>query len=133
VAEPVVRNWRQITPRVGHDNAVVWRILGAAPAGGDAGAAPDVADRAQEAPCLRRVSGVARHALQGGKSSDYHVHPNAEQVYYILRGRGALIVDGERYPVREGDVLYLPPGARHQAVNEGDDWMEHLIITARLD
>jgi quercetin dioxygenase-like cupin family protein len=35
--------------------------------------------------------------------------------------------------VREGDVLYLPPGARHQAVNEGDDWMEHLIITARLD
>jgi quercetin dioxygenase-like cupin family protein len=35
--------------------------------------------------------------------------------------------------VREGDVLSLPPGAHHQAVNEGDDWMEHLIITARLD
>ena len=129
MAEPVVRNWRQITPRVGHDNAVVWRILGPA-----AGPAPgsDAADRSREAACLQRVSGVARHALQGGKASDYHVHPNAEQVYCILRGQGALVVDGERYPVREGDVVHVPPGAHHRAVNEGDDWMEHLIITARL-
>jgi quercetin dioxygenase-like cupin family protein len=133
VAKPVVRNWRQITPRVGHDNAVVWRILAAAPAGGDGGTAADTADRSQEAPCLQRVSGVARHALQGGKASDYHVHPNAEQIYCILRGQGALVVDGEHYPVREGDVVHVPPGAHHRAVNEGDDWMEHLIITARLD
>ena len=53
-------------------------------------------------------------------------------MYNISLGTGALIVDGERYPVREGDVVYLPPGVRHQAVNEGADWMEHLIVTAQL-
>ena len=34
--------------------------------------------------------------------------------------------------VREGDAVYLPPGVRHRAVNDSDDWMEHLIVTTRL-
>jgi mannose-6-phosphate isomerase-like protein (cupin superfamily) len=131
MGKPVIRNWRDVGPRVGHENAIVWRLLN--PAHGGRAEPGAVADDAQAAACLQRITGLARHALQGGKRSDYHVHPNAEQVYYILRGRGALIVDGERYPVREGDVVYLPPGVYHQAVNESDDWMEHLIITARLD
>jgi quercetin dioxygenase-like cupin family protein len=138
MGRPVLRSWREIRPKVGHDNAIVYKLLDPV-AKGDAGAGGGgAAEAAEAAPneaarCLQRVTGVAKHMLQPGMKSDYHVHPNAEQVYYVLRGRGALIVDDERYPVREGDTIYLPAGVRHQAVNEGDDWMEHLIVTARLD
>jgi quercetin dioxygenase-like cupin family protein len=131
MGKPIIRNWRDVGPRVGHDNAIVWRLLNPAQrARAEPGA---VADDPQAGAVLQRLSGVARHALQGRQRSDYHVHRDAEQLYYILRGAGALVVDGERYPVREGDVVYLPAGVQHQAVNETDDWMEHLIITGRLD
>ena len=127
MAKPIKRNWRDCRPSVGHDNAIVWHLLNSA---AKAEAAADDAER--QAACLQRLSGFARHMLQSGMSSNYHSHPHAEQMYYILRGRGTLVVDGERYPVREGDVVYLPAGAMHQAVNDSDDWMEHLILTAQL-
>lgn len=139
MGKPTIRNWRDIQPRVGHENAIVWNILRPASAGQPGGAAPAPAEQArgfdpdaQAANVLQRVTGVARHALQAGKRSDYHQHPDAEQFYYVLRGQGHMIVDDERYPVREGDVVYLPPGVRHRAVNDSDDWMEHLIVTTRL-
>jgi quercetin dioxygenase-like cupin family protein len=156
MGKPTIRNWRDIQPRVGHDNAIVWNILrpaggqggraggagqtgGASQPGGGAAGGPSPAEQprgfdpdAQAVSVLQRIAGVARHALQSGKRSDYHLHQDAEQLYYILRGHGHMIVDDEQYPVREGDVVYLPPGVRHRAVNDSDDWMEHLIITARL-
>jgi quercetin dioxygenase-like cupin family protein len=136
MGKPTIRNWRDIQPRVGHDNAIVWNILrpeGAAQAAGPAQEQPRGFDPdAQAENVLQRITGVARHALQSGKRSDYHVHDDAEQVYYVLRGQGKMIVDDETYPIREGDVIYLPPGVRHRAVNDSDDWMEHVIITARL-
>ncbi|MGI8424259.1 MAG: cupin domain-containing protein [Chloroflexota bacterium] len=125
-------------PRVGHDNAIVWNILRPAQAGVGDGAAPAVEQprgfdpEAQAVNVLQRITGVARHALQAGKRSDYHQHADAEQLYYVLRGSGQMIVDDEAYPIREGDVIYLPPGVRHRAVNDSDDWMEHVIVTARL-
>ena len=141
MGKPTIRNWRDIQPRVGHENAIVWNILRPASAGQPEGAAagspqPEQArgfdPEAQAVNVLQRVTGVARHALQAGKRSDYHQHADAEQFYYVLRGSGHMIVDDERYPVREGDVIYLPPGVRHRAVNDSDDWMEHLIVTTRL-
>ena len=136
MGKPTIKNWRDIQPRVGHDNAIVWNILrpeGAGQGGGQAQEPPRGFDPdAQAANVLQRISGVARHALQAGKRSDYHVHNDAEQLYYVLRGQGKMIVDDEAYPIREGDVIYLPAGVRHRAVNDSDDWMEHVIITARL-
>ena len=126
-------------PRVGHDNAIVWNILrpvGAGQGAGGGAGAPEQAKGfdpdAQAANVLQRITGVARHALQAGKRSDYHAHADAEQLYYVLRGQGKMIVDDETYPIREGDVIYLSPGVKHRAVNDSDGWMEHVIITARL-
>ena len=128
-------------PRVGHDNAIVWNILrpvgaGQGAEGGAAAPGPEQAKgfdpEAQAANVLQRITGVARHALQAGKRSDYHAHADAEQLYYVLRGQGKMIVDDETYAIREGDVIYLPPGVKHRAVNDSDDWMEHVIVTAKL-
>ena len=42
------------------------------------------------------LSGFARHALQGRKTSDYHKHENKEQDYYVLSGRGEVLYEYTR-------------------------------------
>ena len=51
---------------------------------------------------LKRGALVARHAHDG------------EQITYVLDGALRYSVDGEDVIVRAGDVLVIPPGAKHQ-------------------
>jgi mannose-6-phosphate isomerase-like protein (cupin superfamily) len=37
-----------------------------------------------------------------------------DEVYYTVRGRATLFVDGREHPVREGTVLFVPAGAEHR-------------------
>ena len=114
----VIRNWRDQEPRVGHINAVVWGMLGSANTEGEK----------EDLHCMQGIAGIAKHAVQSGKGTDYHSHPDAEQVYCILKGNGVMFIDDERRPVREGDIVYLPPNCKHQMLNESDDWVEHYIM-----
>ena len=76
----VIRNWRDETPYVGHESAIIWPIFRAR---GTAGRSPE------QAP-LRGLRGFTLHMLQGGKAGDYHVHEDAEQIYYFVRGEGKM-------------------------------------------
>lgn len=51
---------------------------------------------------FKRGALVARHAHQG------------EQITYVLDGTLRYGVDGEDVVLRAGDVLVIPPGAKHQ-------------------
>lgn len=53
-----------------------------------------------------------------------HYHKKLEEVYYILKGEGALVLDGERHPVQEGDVVVIRPLVRHHSEGE----IEVLIV-----
>jgi mannose-6-phosphate isomerase-like protein (cupin superfamily) len=127
-SEMILRNWRDQTPYVGHDNAIVHPLLRSESA--EEATRERVGD---EACCLRRMGGIVKHTIQGRKSSDHHSHENIEQIYYILKGEGTVLVGEERRKVREGDVVYLPPKVPHQLFNDGDDWIENLIISCPLD
>ena len=120
---PVIRNWRNPDPYVGHENAIVWAILNRRNSDDDHPAA-----------CLQHISGFARHAVQGGKESDNHQHANAEQYYYILSGRGEVLIGDTRHAVRPGSVTYFPPDTPHQFFSsEEDEWCQHLIITCPVE
>jgi mannose-6-phosphate isomerase-like protein (cupin superfamily) len=118
----VIRNWRDETPYIGHESAIIWSLLRSAAAKGEK----------RDLHVMRTMTGIVKHALQPRKESDYHSHADIEQVYFILRGTGVMLIDGERYPVREGDVVYLPPRVMHRMINESDDWVEHLIISCPI-
>ncbi len=48
--------------------------------------------------------------------------PHAEdEVYYVVRGKANLRVDGESTPVEPGSVVYVPAGAVHQFVDIESD------------
>ena len=118
----VIRNWRNVTPVVGHESKLIWSIFRAQSAEG----------REENEAVLLGFSGLTLHRLQGGLDGDYHEHEATEQVYYFLSGTGRMKIDGEIYEVREGDAVHIPPRVKHQLSNPGDDWVEHLIISAQV-
>ena len=54
--------------------------------------------------------------IEPGTSSAHHLHPWEHEVY-ILEGSGVLVCDGQEYPVREGDGLFIPGNVDHYTRN----------------
>ena len=61
-----------------------------------------------EAAPMERTRFFTRCTIAPGVSRDDHRHADQEQLYYIISGRGWMTVDGERQPVRDGDLVYVP-------------------------
>ncbi|HID96566.1 MAG TPA: cupin domain-containing protein [Candidatus Latescibacteria bacterium] len=53
-----------------------------------------------------------------------HSHPEAEEVIYIMRGKGRVLVGEEVAPVRPGIAVLFPRGVPHMLQNTGDDVMK---------
>ena len=69
--------------------------------------------------------------LEPGESPPIHVHPDAEQVFYILEGQGELGIGpeaAERYPLRVGDFVRTPPGVPHAVSCLGDSRFVYLSV-----
>ena len=127
----IKRNWREIRPVVGtHDDAIVWHFFCR-----QDGRSSRLAPEAAWLPVMQKQTYIVKHAIQGGRASNRHVHESEEQLFYILKGRGVLRVGEEEEEVREGDMIYLPPKIPHQITNErgGDDWLEYLVISVGVD
>ena len=115
-----IGNWRDVGPVVGHDAKLIWSLF----------RAKDREGVDEDTGVLEGFSGLTVNRLQGGLQGDYHDHEATEQVYYFLSGKGRMKIDGQMYDVREGDAVHIPPKIKHQIFNDGDDWIEHLIISA---
>jgi quercetin dioxygenase-like cupin family protein len=57
---------------------------------------------------------LAQIYLKRGALVPMHSH-ESEQMTYILQGALKVMVGGEEVTVREGEVLHIPSGVRHQA------------------
>lgn len=57
-----------------------------------------------------------------------HVHRTTEEVIYVLSGTGTSVVEGERFGMRPGDALWVPPGARHMTVASGKEPLQLLCF-----
>jgi uncharacterized protein YjlB len=49
---------------------------------------------------------------------DVESHAFAE-IFYVLEGSGAFIIDGREHTCGAGDVVLVPPGAEHEIVDPG--------------
>jgi quercetin dioxygenase-like cupin family protein len=54
-----------------------------------------------------------RTVFPPGAAHERHYHPNAAEVLYIIRGRGAAGTGEDEHEVTPGTVQYIPPGAIH--------------------
>lgn len=78
--------------------------------------------------------GLKRIVLPAGyQSYPEHVHTAEEELFYILRGRGTALQDGERVPVQAGDVISYPSGAgvAHTFLADRGEELEYLAFGER--
>jgi len=83
-----------------------------------------------ERTCLRTIQFVHHMAIPpGGRHVvELHIHPDAEELVVILRGRGTFFLQGEPHPVQAEDVIYIAPGAEHELRNTGEEMLLCLFI-----
>jgi mannose-6-phosphate isomerase-like protein (cupin superfamily) len=60
-----------------------------------------------------------------------HSHPHAEELMYILSGRGKAGVHDEEFEVGEGDTIWVPRGAPHWFYNPFDEPCDFIFIYTR--
>ncbi len=61
------------------------------------------------------------------------VNPGAEEVLYIIRGKGPYHVNGFAYPVRAGNGIYVPAGAEYSVENAGPDTLRVVSVCCPED
>ena len=66
----------------------------------------------------------------GEKVRPAHCHPNGEELIYIIRGTGRVLVDGAVDPVREGTAVLFRTGLPHMLQNTGEEEMKVICFFA---
>jgi mannose-6-phosphate isomerase-like protein (cupin superfamily) len=79
--------------------------------------------------CIRHQS-LAEARLPAGAGTAPHYHPAAEEIYYLLEGRGRMQIENEVREVGPGDAVAIPPGARHQISTIGEQPLRFLCCCA---
>ena len=60
-------------------------------------------------------------------NSEQPVHNHeAEQCYYIIRGKGLMIIENEQEIVNPGDAIYISSNKKHGIKNIGNEVLEYL-------
>ncbi len=84
---------------------------------------------------MDRAQGSAAEAffviLEPGEAPPIHVHPDAEQVFFILEGEGEMRVGpaaAETHPLKVGDFVRTPPGVPHSVRCLGQGRFVYLSI-----
>jgi putative monooxygenase len=66
--------------------------------------------------------------FEPGESSAYHVHPESDEVIFVLRGSGIVRSEGEERAFGAGVFMFNAAGVPHQHVNTGAEPMWMIFI-----
>lgn len=66
----------------------------------------------------------------GGKTTG-HLHNDMEEVYYVIQGKGKMVVGDTEYEIKTGDALYVPFGVFHTTYNTGILPLQLLWVTSK--
>jgi mannose-6-phosphate isomerase-like protein (cupin superfamily) len=72
---------------------------------------------------FRKVLYSAKHlqlvlmSLKAGEEIGEEIHRDNDQFFRFESGNGKCVIDGHEYDVKNGDVIIIPAGARHNIMN----------------
>ncbi|MBI2271112.1 MAG: cupin domain-containing protein [Bacteroidetes bacterium] len=72
---------------------------------------------------FRKVLYTSKHlqlvlmSLKGGEEIGEEIHHDNDQFFRFESGTGKCIIDGNVYNVKDGDVIIVPAGAKHNIIN----------------
>lgn len=59
-------------------------------------------------------------ALKPGQDIGLETHKTHDQFFRIEKGRGEVVINGAKHPVKSGSAIIVPAGALHNLINTGD-------------
>jgi len=78
---------------------------------------------------LQEIGFLAIARLAPGKTLEAHVDP-MEEIYFILAGRGEMMVAQETKEVKPGDAIWIPAGSEHHLINSGEGDCLILVVAS---
>lgn len=60
-----------------------------------------------------------------------HAHEDMEEVYYVLSGKGKMVIGDDEFPIQTADAFYVPFGEYHVTYNTGNQPLTILWVTGR--
>ncbi|HHU90531.1 MAG TPA: cupin domain-containing protein [Clostridiaceae bacterium] len=66
-------------------------------------------------------------------STTGHTHADMEEVYFVISGEGEMVVGEDRFEIRTGDALYVPPNEFHTTYQKGNLPLVVLWVTGKID
>ena len=62
-----------------------------------------------------------------GRKNPRHLHPNTDEVLYLLEGALRHSLGQDVFELAAGDAIYIPAGTPHDAVNDGAETARMLV------
>lgn len=93
----------------------------------------DIEEKAKENEFFRQVletgenTQVVIMSIPPGGEIGSEVHPDNDQVLFLVDGEGTVILNGEESTFKKGDLVLVKAGTEHNFITEGDEPMK--IIT----
>ena len=73
---------------------------------------------------------LAEATLAPGQKTARHFHARAEEIYFVLSGRGCLTIGEQTRAVQSGDAIAIAAGAPHCIENNGESELRFLCCCA---
>lgn len=77
---------------------------------------------------ITRFDVVLGQGGSGGGNAVEHIHPHADEIFTVHRGRIQVMIEGHEHYAAEGQSVTVPKGARHFFRNDFDG-ETHLTVT----
>lgn len=71
--------------------------------------------------------------FDAGKSNAEHIHPNCEEIVYVLEGEVEHTLGGQRTTLRAGDLIVVPRNVPHRLLNSGSAPVRACIVFSAPD
>ena len=68
-----------------------------------------------------------KRVLHKGSAIGYHPQ-NEDEVYYVVSGKGEMVMNGETFKVSAGDAVLTRPGSSHGLKQMGDSDLSLIIV-----
>lgn len=81
----------------------------------------EVAPLITEETCGAQSCSAGLWWLRPGQECSLDIHPDADELYYVVSGRGKLLLGDEEYTVHAGMTVFIPRNVTHQSLNTGEE------------
>ena len=68
-----------------------------------------------------RNQSLAEAIIPAGKQTLLHRHRHTEELYHITAGHGVMQLGEDKFEIRIGDTVTIPPGTAHAVENYGTE------------